>query len=178
MSVPAELVPDSQDRPKQLPANRKMGRPPVKLSPEQTEQALQMVADGASIVRIAGIVGCDPITLVSRLREPATCSEYARAREVAALMNEGEVADVTRDALDGKIDPDAARVGMAGLQWLAKVRDRARYGDKIEAQTLSDETLAQLTLAELMRRVQSLGERRSNLSVVAVQESITDKPKE
>lgn len=58
--------------------------------------------------------------------------QCARAREDSATLIERDVATVVRDVREGKIEPKAANAALNGLTWLAKVRDRSRYGDKLE----------------------------------------------
>lgn len=58
--------------------------------------------------------------------------QCARAREDSATLIEREVAAVVRDVRAGAIDAKAANAALNGLTWLAKVRDRSRYGDKVE----------------------------------------------
>lgn len=56
----------------------------------------------------------------------------ARARSRSAELYERKVRDVAEMVAAGDMDPAAARVAGNLYQWLAMVRDRSRYGDKVQ----------------------------------------------
>lgn len=56
----------------------------------------------------------------------------ARARARSAELYERRVHDVADKVAAGEMDATAGRVAANLYQWLAMVRDRSRYGDKVE----------------------------------------------
>mgnify|MGYP007100066515 FL=1 len=61
-------------------------------------------------------------------------SQWARARAMSALVEEGRVAALAQLVEDGEIEPDVARVAINARQWLAKIRDPKSYGDKLDVE--------------------------------------------
>ncbi len=58
-------------------------------------------------------------------------SMYVDARERRGQYFGEKIADVARDTLDGKIDPNAARVALDGFKWAAARMSPKVYGDRI-----------------------------------------------
>lgn len=58
--------------------------------------------------------------------------QCARARSLSAPLIERKLAKLADDTIAGTIDPKAANAASNILTWIAKVRDRSRYGDKVE----------------------------------------------
>ena len=77
--------------------------------------------------------------------------QCALAREVSAELNERRIAQLSESAASGETAPDAARVAINGLTWLAKVRAPKVYGDKLELAGKVSIDLAE-TLAERKSR--------------------------
>jgi len=59
-------------------------------------------------------------------------AQCARAREQSGEIHEQAIADISSDVLRKKVEPDAARVAINALTWLAKVRAPRQYGDKLD----------------------------------------------
>lgn len=56
----------------------------------------------------------------------------AQARIDSADKVADEVEEIARGVLRGQIDPKAGRIGMMGLQWIARVRNPKKYDERIK----------------------------------------------
>lgn len=58
---------------------------------------------------------------------------YACAREMQADAHADMIVDAARDVLEGRLDPNAARVAIDALKWTASKLKPKSYGDRLEA---------------------------------------------
>ena len=70
----------------------------------------------------------DETLRIWRAKYPEFHGAYAHAREESAGAIEGEIRDVTKDVLEGRVEAKAAAVALPYMQWVAEVRNRAVYG--------------------------------------------------
>jgi len=75
---------------------------------------------------------------------------YTRAKEQSAYADDDKIAEVAESVLSGVVKPDAARVAIDALKWMAGKKKPKKYGDKIQTEhsgnvgytDMSDEGLA------------------------------------
>lgn len=72
-------------------------------------------------------------TLFKWLRDNDEFSkQYARAKEESADSHADKIEDIANGVLEGRFDPQAARVAMDGFKWTASKLKPKKYGDKID----------------------------------------------
>ena len=57
---------------------------------------------------------------------------YARAREESADIDAEKVEEIARKVIKGKIKPDAGRVAIDAIKWIAGVKKPKKYGNKVD----------------------------------------------
>lgn len=65
-------------------------------------------------------------------KDEAFRAEYARAREAQADADADAIGDIATRVIDGKLDPQAARVAIDALKWTAARRQPKKYGDRVD----------------------------------------------
>ena len=63
--------------------------------------------------------------------DPSLSEKYAHAREADGQLTGEEIAEIARKVLRGEIDPQAARVAIDGLKWVAARKSPRVYGDRL-----------------------------------------------
>jgi len=98
------------------------------------DAVVEQLATGKFVEQICKAKGMPgPATIYRWQREdPGFDSRCVRARAESALLIEQKLTKLAEDTIAGKIDPKAANAASNILTWIAKVRDRSRYGDKVE----------------------------------------------
>ncbi len=99
---------------------------------ELVERALEEIASGRSLRSIAGDEG---MPSAQRLHDwvtatPALAGRYAQARERRADNLADRVDEAIGKVAAGEMDPQAGRVVIDGLKWLAAKMDPKAYGDR------------------------------------------------
>lgn len=115
------------------------------MTPQMVDEALEMLASGKSTRFIAKQQDVGQATVIRALLErDASDGAYARARQIRAAMDEQGMQQVINQVKAGKLAPDAARVVLGGMQWLAERRDAKRYGNKLDLNHGAQESLERM----------------------------------
>ena len=132
------------------PTGRPNGRPSL-YTPELAKRICDEIAEGKSLRAIAAQGGMPPVpTIIGWIhtnQEFATA--VARAREQQGDAMAEDINTLSRDVVRGAVDPNAARVAMIGMTWLAKVRNPGRYGDRQQVDVSGKLTLEQILAAAM-----------------------------
>ena len=109
------------------------GRPTLATG-ELKAAIVEKVAGGEYLRTFCGENGFPSRSTVARwLQEDADfATQYAHARESSGEVHEQSVAKLVDGVITGDIEPDAARVAINALTWLAKVRAPRQYGDQLD----------------------------------------------
>lgn len=112
---------------------RKVGRP-SSYSDALAEVICDRIAAGESMRAICRDAGMpDRVTVLRWLAAHEDfAAKCARARELQADVVDEEIVDMLQDVKMGTLDPQAARVLLAGYQWRASKLAPKKYGDKLE----------------------------------------------
>lgn len=104
------------------------------MTPEAQALVIAGIAEGKFLKDLCGKRGVPSRETVRKfsIEHPEFLAQCTRAREFSAELNECDVAEVIESVRDRRIEPDAARVMINGLTWLAKVRAPRVYGDRME----------------------------------------------
>lgn len=99
------------------------------------EQILEAIAEGTGLVTF--LKQCPDMpsysTVMRWVRDnPEFAQNYTRACEDMADNDADKIADVAKGVIEGKIDPQAARVAIDAYKWSAGKRRPKKYGDKID----------------------------------------------
>lgn len=94
----------------------------------------ELIASGESLAKILRKKSMPGYSTVMRwLADDGEFREnYARAREAQADADADKIGDVASRVLEGKLDPQAARVAIDALKWSAAKRQPKKYGDKLD----------------------------------------------
>lgn len=104
------------------------------MDPEVCERVVEKIAKGEYLSDFCGKDGIPTARTLQnwQLADPAFFAQCARAREVSAELNERRISQIIEKTLADEVKPDAARVAINGLTWLAKVRAPKVYGDAVD----------------------------------------------
>lgn len=104
------------------------------MAEDQKAAICEAIAAGDSLVRILRKRGMPDYSTVMRWlgNDEQFRENYARAREAQADADADKIGEVAARVLEGKLDPQAARVAIDALKWSAGKRKPKKYGDKIE----------------------------------------------
>lgn len=104
------------------------------MTPEAKTRVVENIAQGLYLADFCGKDGIPTARTIQThlLSDTEFFAQCARAREVSAELNERRIAQIVESTLADEIKPDAARVAINGLTWLAKVRAPRVYGEKVE----------------------------------------------
>lgn len=83
---------------------------------------------------------------------PSFCDNYARAKGDSADADADKVAEIAERVLDGGVDPQAARVAIDALKWMAGKKRPKKYGERI-TNINHDGDLEALSKDELLRKL-------------------------
>lgn len=110
---------------------RKAGRPSA-YTEAIADAICDRIAAGESMRRICSADGMpDRSTVLRWLAEREDfATKCARARELQADAVDDEIVEMLGEVKTGTLDPQAARVLLAGYQWRASKLAPKRYGDK------------------------------------------------
>ena len=150
-------------------------------SDQDTDTALMLIADGASVTEAAVKLQVNPTSLWAALS--VRDQDYARAREIRASEHARAIEHVMMDVADGTLSPEQGRVIMAGAQWLAARLDGKRYNDKIPpAQIQADAVTTQagniLAAAVQLARQAGLTQQLAGLVIEHQPEALPSPPTE
>lgn len=81
---------------------------------------------------------------------PEFAAKYARARDLQGDSCDEDIVEVLAEVRTGTLDPQAARVLLAGLQWRASKLAPKKYGERT---VLAGDPDAPLQIAEIRRTV-------------------------
>ncbi len=113
------------------------GRPPRPFDEDIADQILEAISSGTGLVTFLKSNEEFPSypTVMRWIRgNPEFAASYAQAREDMADADADKIADVAQNVLDGKLDPNAARVAIDAFKWSAGKRRPKRYGEKLEVE--------------------------------------------
>lgn len=99
------------------------------------EQILEAIAEGTGLVTFLKQRPDMPSysTVMRWVRDnPEFAENYTRACEDMADNDADKIADVAKGVIEGRIDPQAARVAIDAYKWSAGKRRPKKYGDKID----------------------------------------------
>jgi hypothetical protein len=101
--------------------------------PAKAAIVVDRIAEGHRLVDIGRDIGVERRTILRwQQANEEFCAQCAHARVLSAQVNEESIATLVDEVQRGSLAPDAARVALNGLTWLAKVRAPKVYGDKLE----------------------------------------------
>lgn len=105
-------------------------------NPEAYASVIKDLADGIPLANALG--GPDRpgrTAFYQRLKdEPALAREYEAALQQRAQCRVDALLDINDRLLQGRIDPQSAKVASENLRWLASREDSRRYGDKSQTE--------------------------------------------
>ncbi len=122
-------------------------RPPKNYSPEQVregkERIVRALAEGKYLKDVCGKKGLPSQDVVQdwRRADALFAEQCAQARVDAAILRERQVSQLNDDVQAGRVAPDAARVALNALTWLAKVTAPKVYGDRVDVDHSGSVTL-------------------------------------
>jgi len=109
-----------------------MGRPST-FNQDIADKVVSMLYEGVSLNKACEAVKVARQTVSGWMdSDPDFSAKCARARIASAEYFEGQMIDTLEMLDNGVIEPDAARVKLSTLQWIASKRDRAKFGDKLQ----------------------------------------------
>lgn len=128
---------------------------PKDQTPERVNQAIALVAEGYSLRKACETLGMSTRTAMDRIKDdPETAQHYARAKDASADSHADRITDLAERVLSGEYDPQAARVAIDALKWVAcKLKPRV-YGDKVQ-QEISGQDGSPLSLSVVFTNPQS-----------------------
>lgn len=130
-----------------------MARPSI-YSDELAATICDRIMAGEPLTRICSERGMPGYTTVMRWAQDNEefRAKYSRAREAQGDADADKVGDVTQMVLEGKLDPQAARVAMIGLMWTAGRRAPKKYGERVDVHGagLNGEHLLNIARVELV----------------------------
>lgn len=112
------------------------GRPST-YTPELAEKICTLIASGSNLNVLCRTYDWMPAerAVYKWLKDPKYSDfvqEYSRARQVRADWRSDKIDDITRDLLDGKIEPEVARVAISAHMKQAGYEKPSYYGNKTE----------------------------------------------
>lgn len=110
-----------------------MARPSI-FTPELADKICEELAAGKSLRSVCASEEMPSLSSVFKwLREDEAFShQYARAKDESADSYQDKIAEIGDDVLNGKYDPQAARVAIDAYKWTASKLKPKKYGDKLE----------------------------------------------
>lgn len=133
---------------------------------EAADQILDAIAEGKGLVTFLKERPDLPSypTIMRWVRDnPEFAQNYTRACEDMADNDADKIADVAKLVIEGKVDPQAARVAIDAYKWSAGKRRPKKYGDKLEIEQTATVAVthtldvSSLTLEELDVLEKALG---------------------
>jgi hypothetical protein len=106
----------------------------MEFTEEIADRILHGIAEGNSLVSILKEDEELPsyTTVMKWLRQfPEFAANYARAREDQADHDADKIGDIAEQVVQGKVDPQAARVAIDAYKWAAGKRKPKVYGEKM-----------------------------------------------
>lgn len=123
-----------------------MGRHSV-YTPELADKVAELLEDNKTYTEIGAIIGVERRTILNwQKAHEDFFAKCVQAKIVQAEAIAEKIASVCKDLEDKLIEPDAARVLLNTLQWLAKVRNPRVYGDKTTLSNDPDNPIGSLAL--------------------------------
>jgi hypothetical protein len=109
-----------------------LGRPPS-YTDEIADEICERLANGESMRAICREARMPDRQTVDRwaLANKDFAAKRARAREAQADNEHDRIAEIEDGVLDGRIDPQAARVVISSKQWRASKLAPKQYGDRV-----------------------------------------------
>ena len=95
------------------------------------DRVCELLANGYSLRQIARMPGMPRAQTIVRTVnvDPGFAEQYRRARAQAGHFYADRSIEIAGRVLDGKLDPNAARVAIAAYQWAASKLNPRDYGD-------------------------------------------------
>ena len=70
--------------------------------------------------------------------DPEFLNQYTRAKDESAHAHSERILEVIDKVLNEELNPNAARVAMDGLKWIAARMMPKRYGDRVDVNLTGD----------------------------------------
>ena len=98
------------------------------------QKVIDNIAAGIYLEDFCGTDGIPSVrTIQRRIQEdPDFGAQCAHAREISARLTERRISQIVDSTLSDEVKPDAARVAINALTWIAKVRAPRQYGDQLD----------------------------------------------
>jgi hypothetical protein len=133
-----------------------MGRP--RTQPEYSEflanKILARLEDGETLMAIckdADMPSRQTVGDWERLNEDFS-SRCRRARERGIDARVDKIDDIVKDVLEGRVDPNAAKVAISHAQWIASKLAPKMYGERITAEVNANISLIDLVNQAMAKR--------------------------
>ena len=138
-------------------SNQPIGRPSL-YSQELVDSICELVGLGYSTRSIAAMDDMPTMSTIFKWLNlyPDFAEQYSRAKEASSDADADRIQDIALRTLDGKYDPNAARVAMNGLIWSASKKKPKKYGDRIHTEHSGAVGLSDLSQDELDRKLAEL----------------------
>ncbi len=127
------------------------GRPTYSI--EIAKEICERLAGGETLTAICKDTSMPAATSVRRwvLDNDEFAEMHARARNMQAESHADKILDIKDKVIAGEMDPQAARVAIDALKWIASKLLPAVYGDRVEHHLSGD--------SELLKAMDELGKR-------------------
>lgn len=85
-------------------------------------------------------------------KHPGFATRCARAMQESADSFLDKQIEISQQVVEGKIDPQAAKVAISTYQWIASKRAPKKYGDRLELAGDKDNPITVMSVAETLRQ--------------------------
>ena len=122
-----------EDPPAQEPVTKSMGGRPTGFTPELAKEICERVALGETLTAICQDEAMPGVRTAYQWldAQPIFAKSYALARMTRAESRAHRIDDYVRQAIEGKMHPNVARVAIDAEKWQAARENPKRYGDKV-----------------------------------------------
>ena len=114
---------------------------PVKFNPVETMEVIcDLIARKQTLNQVCQLSNMPSYETVRQwiLADKELFDKYARAREQRADARADRIDEITVMVIEGKLDPQAARVVIDAEKWLAGKEKPKVYGDKVTQEVVGD----------------------------------------
>lgn len=141
---------------------------------EQVEQAIELVARGASLANISKTLNVKLSTLWEAIqRDVSTAAAFERARELRA---EAEIDELIEIADTSTNDPKVVRNQLDARKWRITKLKPKKYGDRLQLDVTQTVDVSG-ALGEAKSRLRSLRDQSNVIDAVVVSESTRSDPR-
>jgi hypothetical protein len=135
-----------------------MGRP-TDYSEDLADKFCALISEGNSMAKVCRSNDDMPSTqTIFRWFRiyPDFCDKYARAKEESGDADQDKIDDIAEKVLDGKLEPQQARVAADLIKWSASKKKPKKYGDRVEQVHSGHLRVTDMSDEELDRRLVQL----------------------